>query len=319
MEEKVSSKQNISEKSHYFCVAPMMAKTDKHARFFHRILTKRAMLYTEMIPIYGIIKGKNNKLLEHNQEEYPLALQLGGSDPEMLAEGSIMGEEKGYTEINLNIGCPSPKASNGRIGACLMKEPKLIGKCINLMKSSTKLTISIKTRIGIDDMDIGKPLDEFIETVSDNGCNTVIIHARKALLKGLNPKENRNIPPLNYSRVYDLKNKFPDLNIVINGGIKSIDECKYHLKYTDGVMLGRYAYDQPYILSNVDNELFELDNKPISRIDAVKEYKKYCINEVKKGTSPNLVTRHIMGLYHGCKGAKTWRKKLANIKDVKQL
>ena len=319
MEVKVAPVQKISEKSHYFCVAPMMAKTDRHARFFHRILSKKAMLYTEMISIYGIIRGKNYELLNHNQEEHPLALQLGGSDPEMLAEGAIMGEESGYTEINLNVGCPSPKASNGKIGACLMKEPKLIGKCVNLMKSSTNVTISVKTRIGIDDMDIGKPLDDFVETVADNGCSTIIIHARKALLKGLNPKENRNIPPLNYSRVYDLKSKFPDLNIVINGGIKNIEECKNHLKYTDGVMLGRCAYEQPYLLSDVDNELFKLSKKTISREDALKKYKKYCISEVRKGTSLNLVTRHIMGLYHGCNGAKAWRKKLADIKDVKQL
>jgi tRNA-dihydrouridine synthase A len=297
----------------------MMARTDRHARYFHRLLSENARLYTEMIPIFGILNGNTDKLLKYNKEESPVVLQLGGSDPEMLAEAAIIGEEWGYDEINLNIGCPSPRAYQGRIGACLMKEPELIGKCIYRMKSSTRLTVSIKTRIGIDDMDIGKPLDDFIKRTADNGCHTIIIHARKALLKGLNPKENRNIPPLNYNRVYDLKEKFPNLNIIINGGIKNIDECKVHLKYTDGVMLGRVAYDQPYILSYVDKELFGSDKMQITRDVAIKKFKQYCTKENKKGTSLNQMTRHVMGLYHGCTGAKAWRKKIASASDVNSL
>ena len=242
--------------SHRFCIAPMMDRTDRHCRYFHRLLTKRSFLYTEMLHSNAILNGNTSKLLEYDQEEHPLAIQLGGSDPVSLAEASVISEEFGYKEINLNIGCPSTKVQKGRFGAVLMKEPGLVSKCISAMKKSVSIPVTVKCRIGVDDMDEDTYLDKFIKEVSFAGCETFIIHARKAWLKGLSPKDNREIPPLNYQRVYKLKDAFPDLNFIINGGIKTIEESLDHLQYVDGVMLGREAYNNPYILTEVDSSIF---------------------------------------------------------------
>jgi tRNA-dihydrouridine synthase A len=299
--------------SHRFSVAPMMDRTDRHCRYFHRLLTKRSLLYTEMLHANAVLKGDTEKLLYHHADEHPLALQLGGSDPSALAEASSMSEKFGYSEVNLNVGCPSNKVQKGRFGAVLMKEPKLVAKCISQMKSATTLPITVKCRIGVDDMDENIHLDNFISEVSSAGCNTFIIHARKAWLKGLSPKDNREIPPLNYERVYKLKNTFPDLNFIINGGIKSLNESSIHLQHVDGVMIGREAYDNPLLLAEVDSVIF-LDKKVSkSRSDILKSLIPYLGDELERGTKISHITRHLMGLFRGFNGAKNMRKYLISL------
>ena len=298
---------------HKFCVAPMMDRTDRHCRHFHRLLTQRSLLYTEMLHSNAILKGDTNKLLSYSQSEHPLAIQLGGSDPISLAEASQISEDFGYKEINLNVGCPSSKVQKGRFGAILMKEPDLVSKCVSAMKNSVDIPVTVKCRIGVDDMDEDVQLDKFIKEVSSSGCETFIIHARKAWLKGLSPKDNREIPPLDYQRVYRLKDTFPDLEFVMNGGIKTIEESKYHLKYVDGVMLGREAYDNPFILTNVDNSIFLEASNPISRSEVLKLLLPYIQSEIEKGTKISHITKHLMGLFRGFHGAKAVRKYLASL------
>ncbi len=302
--------------SHKFCVAPMMDRTDRHCRYFHRLLTKRSLLYTEMLHVNAILKGDTEKLLNHHTDEHPLALQLGGSDPSALAEASSIAEKFGYSEVNFNAGCPSSKVQKGRFGAVLMKEPKLVAKCINQMKETTTLPVTVKCRIGVDDMDQNMHLDNFINEVSSAGCNTFIIHARKAWLKGLSPKDNREIPPLNYERVYKLKNTFPDLNFIINGGIKSLHESSMHLQHVDGVMIGREAYENPLLLAEVDSVIF-LDKKVSkSRSDILKSLIPYIGDELERGTKISHITRHLMGLFRGFNGAKNMRKYLISLNNA---
>jgi len=298
---------------HKFCVAPMMDRTDRHCRHFHRLLTQRSLLYTEMLHSNAILKGDTNKLLSYSQSEHPLAIQLGGSDPISLAEASQISEDFGYKEINLNVGCPSSKVQKGRFGAILMKEPDLVSKCVSAMKNSVDIPVTVKCRIGVDNMDEDVQLDKFIKEVSSSGCETFIIHARKAWLKGLSPKDNREIPPLDYQRVYRLKDTFPDLEFVMNGGIKTIEESKYHLKYVDGVMLGREAYDNPFILTNVDNSIFLEESNPISRSEVLKLLLPYIQSEIEKGTKISHITKHLMGLFRGFHGAKAVRKYLVSL------
>ena len=298
---------------HRFCVAPMMDRTDRHCRYFHRLLTQRSLLYTEMLHSNAILKGDTDKLLAYDQKEHPLAIQLGGSDPISLAEASQISEAFGYKEVNLNVGCPSNKVQKGRFGAILMKEPELVSKCVNAMKDSVDIPVTVKCRIGVDDMDEDAQLDKFIKEVSSSGCETFIIHARKAWLKGLSPKDNREIPPLDYQRVYKLKDTFPDLDFVINGGIKTIEESKHHLKYVDGVMLGREAYDNPFILTGVDNSIFLEESNPISRAEALKLLLPYIQSEIEKGTKISHITKHLMGLFKGFHGAKAVRKYLVSL------
>lgn len=302
--------------SHKFSVAPMMDRTDRHCRYFHRLLTKRSLLYTEMMHANAVLKGDTEKLLNHHTDEHPLALQLGGSDPSALAEASSIGEKFGYSEVNFNAGCPSSKVQKGRFGAVLMKEPKLVAKCISQMKETTTLPITVKCRIGVDDMDQNMHLDNFIHEVSSAGCNTFIIHARKAWLKGLSPKDNREIPPLNYERVYELKNTFPDLNFIINGGIKSLHESSKHLQHVDGVMIGREAYENPLLLAEVDSVIF-LDKKVSkSRSDILKSLIPYIGDELERGTKISHITRHLMGLFRGFNGAKNMRKYLISLNNA---
>ena len=299
--------------SHRFSVAPMMDRTDRHCRYFHRLLTKRSFLYTEMLHANAVLKGDTEKLLNHHTDEHPLVLQLGGSDPSALAEASSISEKFGYSEVNLNVGCPSSKVQKGRFGAILMKEPKLVAKCISQMKEATTLPVTVKCRIGVDDMDQNIHLDNFINEVSSAGCNTFIIHARKAWLKGLSPKDNREIPPLNYERVYKLKNTFPDLNFIINGGIKSLHESSIHLQHVDGVMIGREAYENPLLLAEVDSVIF-LDKKVSkSRSDILKSLIPYIGEELERGTKISHITRHLMGLFRGFNGAKNMRKYLISL------
>ena len=301
--------------SHRFCIAPMMDRTDRHCRYFHRLLTKRSFLYTEMLHTNAILNGNTSKLLEYDQEEHPLAIQLGGSDPVSLAEASVISEEFGYKEINLNIGCPSTKVQKGRFGAVLMKEPGLVSKCISAMKKSVNIPVTVKCRIGVDDMDEDTYLDKFIKEVSFAGCETFIIHARKAWLKGLSPKDNREIPPLNYQRVYKLKDAFPDLNFIINGGIKTIEESLDHLQYVDGVMLGREAYDNPYILTEVDSSIFLENLNATSQGDILLKLLPYIQSEIEKGTKISHITKHLMGLFKGFNGAKNIRKYLVSLNN----
>ena len=299
--------------NHRFCIAPMMDRTDRHCRYFHRLITKRSLLYTEMLHANAILNGDVNKLLEYKTDEHPLAIQLGGSDPELLAEASVISEEFGFKEINLNIGCPSSKVQKGKFGAILMKEPEIVSKCVYAMKKSVDIPITVKCRIGVDDMDEDTYLDKFIREVSFSGCETFIIHARKAWLNGLSPKDNREIPPLNYQRVYKLKDTFPELNIVINGGIKTIKDSMQHLEFVDGVMLGREAYDNPLILAEVDQVLFEEKNNPLSRSEILSKLMPYLHSEYNNGTKISHITKHLMGMFKGIQGAKEIRKFLVSL------
>ena len=299
--------------NHRFCIAPMMDRTDRHCRYFHRLITKRSLLYTEMLHANAILNGDVNKLLEYKTDEHPLAIQLGGSDPELLAEASVISEEFGFKEINLNIGCPSSKVQKGKFGAILMKEPEIVSKCVYAMKKSVDIPITVKCRIGVDDMDEDTYLDKFIREVSFSGCETFIIHARKAWLNGLSPKDNREIPPLNYQRVYKLKDTFPELNIVINGGIKTIKDSMQHLEFVDGVMLGREAYDNPLILAEVDQVLFEEKNNPLSRSEILSKLMPYLQSEYNNGTKISHITKHLMGMFKGIQGAKEIRKFLVSL------
>ena len=302
--------------SHKFSVAPMMDRTDRHCRYFHRLLTKRSLLYTEMLHANAVLKGDTEKLLNHHTDEHPLVLQLGGSDPSALSEASSISEKFGYSEVNLNVGCPSSKVQKGRFGAVLMKEPKLVAKCISQMKEATTLPVTVKCRIGVDDMDQNIHLDNFINEVSSAGCNTFIIHARKAWLKGLSPKDNREIPPLNYERVYKLKKTFPDLKFIINGGIKSLHESSIHLQHVDGVMIGREAYENPLLLAEVDSVIFSDKKVSTSRSDILKSLIPYISDELERGTKISHITRHLMGLFRGFNGAKNMRKYLISLNNA---
>ena len=302
--------------SHRFSIAPMMDRTDRHCRYFHRLLTGKSLLYTEMLHSNAVIKGNTDKLLSYSHDEHPLAIQLGGSDPESLAEASVISEEFGYKEINLNVGCPSSKVQKGRFGAILMKEPKLVAKCVSNMKNSVSIPVTVKCRIGVDDMDQDTQLDRFIEEVSFEGCNTFIIHARKAWLKGLSPRDNREIPPLNYERVYKLKDKFDHLNIVINGGIKTVEESLEHLNHVDGVMVGREAYDNPLMLNSIDKEIYKETENSLTRTEILIKLLPYIQSEVNKGTKITHITRHIMGLFRGFHGAKDIRKYLVSLNNA---
>ena len=268
-----------------------------------------------MLHSNAILNGDVDKLLEFKTEEHPLAIQLGGSDPSSLAEASLIAEEFGFKEVNLNIGCPSSKVQKGRFGAILMKEPELVSKCVHAMKESVNIPVTVKCRIGVDDMDEDASLNKFIKEVSFSGCETFIIHARKAWLSGLSPKDNREIPPLKYERVYKLKETFPELNIVINGGIKTINESIKHLRYVDGVMLGREAYDNPFILTEVDSEIFSDAMKPILRTDVLYKLLPYIQSEIDKGTKISHITKHLMGLFKGFDGAKNIRKYLVSLSN----
>ncbi len=291
-----------------FSVAPMLDWTDKHCRYFHRQMSHHALLYTEMVTTGAIIHGKGD-YLAYNQEEHPIALQLGGSNPEDLARCAKMAQERGYDEINLNVGCPSDRVQNGRFGACLMAEARLVADCISAMEAEVTIPVTVKTRIGIDEQDSYEFLADFIQTVDSNSKNNeFIIHARKAWLQGLSPKQNREIPPLDHQRVYQLKKDFPHLSIAINGGIKTIEEMKEHLRHIDGVMVGREAYQSPYLLADIDNQLFAEDKVKLSRYAVVESMFPYIEKELSKGTYLNHISRHMLGLFQNMPGAKQWRR-----------
>lgn len=297
--------------SHRFCVAPQMDWTDRHCRFFHRQLSARARLYSEMVTVPAVIHGKRDQLLGFDPSEHPVVLQLGGSDPAGLAEAAKIGEDWGYDEINLNVGCPSDRVQVGSFGACLMAEPELVATSVAAMRAAVRVPVTVKCRIGIDDQDGEADLDRFVDIVADAGCDTFIVHARKAWLKGLSPKENREIPPLDYARVARLKLRRPELTIVLNGGIASIDEAEQHLQTFDGVMLGRAAYQTPYILAEVDRRIFGHDGPEVTRSEALRGLIPYIERHTAQGGRPYNILRHILGLYHGQPRARAFRRLLS--------
>lgn len=315
MTDETSSKPEIAtartQPDRRFSVAPMMDWTDRHCRYFHRLLTKNTLLYTEMITAQALIHGPRDRLLGFDPFERPVALQIGGSDPSELAEATRYGDQAGYDEINLNVGCPSDRVQSGRFGACLMAEPDLVADCLSAMKAATDRPVTVKCRIGIDDQNIEGDLDHFVETIAARGIATFIIHARKAWLSGLSPKENRHIPPLQYDRVYRLKEKFPELEIILNGGVETVQEARDHLAHIDGIMMGRAAYHKPWQLAEIDGAIFGHAPSCRSRGDVMHEFTQYVQRELEKGTRLHQMTKHILGLYHGQPGARAFRRHLS--------
>jgi tRNA-dihydrouridine synthase A len=297
--------------AHRFSVAPMMDWTDRHCRVFHRILSRRARLYTEMLTSGAIIHGDRQRLLGFDASEHPLALQLGGSDPADLATSAKIGEDFGYDEINLNVGCPSDRVKDGRFGACLMAEPELVASCVAAMKRAVKIPVTVKCRIGIDEQDAEVALDALARGVIAAGADVLIVHARKAWLNGLSPKENRDIPPLDYDRVYRLKAALPHMPIIINGGITSLEEARAHLDHVDGVMLGRAAYQEPWRLLNVDAMLFGEPAPHATMKGAFEAMLPYIERQLSRGTRLHSITRHFVGAFHAVPGARAFRRHLA--------
>ena len=298
--------------SHTLCIAPMMEWTDRHYRYLVRLMTKHTRLYTEMVTTGALVHGDRERFLQFNDIEHPLALQLGGSDPIEMAQSAQWGEQAGYDEININVGCPSDRVPAGRFGVCLMREPALVAECITSMRDKISIPITVKCRIGVDDDDDYDFLQRFVNSIKQAGCDTLIVHARKALLKGLNPKQNREIPPLNYDRVYQLKNDYSNMKIIINGGINSIEEIKQHLLHVDGVMIGRQAYKHPEFLLNVDKEIYGDTDKESSLMnDVINQYAVYVEKNMQQGTPLKSMTKHILNVYQGIPGAKHWRRHLS--------
>lgn len=296
---------------HRFCVAPMMDWTDRHDRVFLRLFSKKSLLYTEMVTSAALKHGDAAYLLQHNPSEHPVALQLGGSNPHELQEAARLGADAGFDEINLNVGCPSDRVQSGAFGACLMAEPDLVARCITAMQDSVEVPVTVKCRIGIDDKDSEEELMNFVDTVANAGCKVFIIHARKAILQGLSPKENREIPPLNYPRVQKVKEFFPELSIVINGGITRLQQAEELLEKLDGVMVGREAYQNPYFLHEVDEILFGEPHAEKSRVDYLRDYLPYIETELQKGTPLRHMSRHVLGLFKGQQGGKQFRRHLS--------
>lgn len=296
---------------HKFCVAPMLDGSDRHCRYFHRLMTSRACLYTEMIVADAIIHGDAARHLDFDPVEHPVALQLGGSDPKKLAKAARAGEEFGYDEINLNVGCPSDRVQSGTFGACLMKTPALVADCVAAMRDTVSVPVTVKCRIGVDDQNPDEVLPAFVEQVARAGCEVFIVHARKAWLEGLSPKENREIPPLDYDIVRRLREARSDLTVVLNGGIGSLGEAAALLEEFDGVMLGRAAYGEPYILAEVDQRLFGEPREPMSREAVAEAMIPYVRRMAAAGVKPHHVVRHMLGLFHGAPGARAWRRALS--------
>lgn len=293
------------------CVAPMMDWTDRHCRYFMRCLTRHSLLYTEMVTAAALLHGDTDRLLAFDPAEQPVALQLGGSDPQALAQAAKLGEQAGYLEINLNVGCPSDRVQSGRFGACLMAEPQLVAECVAAMRDAVAIPVTVKTRIGIDDQDSYEFLHHFVTEVAAAGCETFAIHARKAWLSGLSPKQNREVPALRYERVYHLKKDFPALEILINGGIRTLKDIQEQLQHVDGVMIGRAAYQDPWLLAQVDAQIFGATPAVISREDVVRAMLGYIEHQLGQGVRLGAITRHMLGLYQGQPGARHWRRYLS--------
>ncbi|MEX0751550.1 MAG: tRNA dihydrouridine(20/20a) synthase DusA [Xanthobacteraceae bacterium] len=301
----------MSYKAYRFCVAPMMEWTDRHCRFFHRLLTRRALLYTEMLTTGAILHGDRRRLMRFDPAEHPVAIQLGGCDPRALAQCARIAEDFGYDEVNFNVGCPSERVQEGRFGACLMAEPKLAGDCVAAMKSAVRVPVTVKCRTGIDEQDTETALEEFTGAVEAAKADAVIVHARKAWLAGLSPKENRAVPPLDYERVYRLKAAHPDLPIVLNGGMASVEQAGAQLARVDGVMMGRAAYREPWRLLAVDPLLFGGPAPFASQRAAVEAFVPYIEREIAAGARLHSIARHMHGLFQGMPGARAFRRHLA--------
>lgn len=297
--------------NHRFCVAPMISWTDRFERYFLRLISRYALLYTEMITTGALIYGDRKRYLRFDPSEHPVALQLGGSQPKEMALCARMAEDEGYDEVNINVGCPSERVQKGSFGACLMAEPKLIAECVAEMQAGVDIPITVKSRIGIDHQDSYAYLQHFVETVADAGCKTFIIHARKAWLKGLSPKQNRDIPPLIYSYVYRIKQDFPQLEIIVNGGIKTLEACHQHLEHVDGVMLGREIYHNPYFLASVDRTFYYDDTVPLSRHEIIMQYMPYLQQQLDEGMTLGRIAKHLLGLFHGQARARLYRRYLS--------
>lgn len=298
--------------SQIISVAPMMDWTDRHCRFFLRLLAPSARLYTEMVTAAALIHGDAERLLQFDVAEHPVALQLGGSDPKMMADATKLGARAGYDEININVGCPSDRVQSGQFGACLMSSPGVVASCFKEMSSVSDVPVTVKTRIGIDDHTSYEFLREFVARLHAAGCNTFIVHARIAILQGLSPKDNRSVPPLDYDRVYELKREFPDLTIILNGGISSTDQVLSHLEHVDGVMIGRHAYHEPYFLTELETALFDHEDwQPPSRHEVIELMIPYIERQMSVGTELKNITRHLLGLFAGQPGARAWRRHLS--------
>jgi len=302
--------------AHRFSVAPMMDWTDRHCRALHRVLSGRALLYTEMVTTGAVLHGDREKLLGYDPAEHPVALQLGGSDPDDLAASARIGADLGYDEINLNVGCPSDRVQSGRFGACLMREPELVADCMAAMKAAVDVPVTVKCRIGVDDQEPTESLFRLVDLSAAAGVTTFIVHARKAWLKGLSPKENRDIPPLDYPLVYRLKRERPGLTIVINGGVASLEEAEAHLEQVDGVMMGRAAYHEAGLLGEVDRRLFGEAVGDVSPFAAVERYRPYLLARLGEGVHLPAMARHMLGLFHGRPGARAWRR-ILTVEGVK--
>jgi tRNA-dihydrouridine synthase A len=290
----------------------MMDWTDRHCRYFMRLLSPHAQLYTEMVTAAALIHGDSEKLLKFDVAEHPVALQIGGSDPKMMADAARLGARAGYDEINVNVGCPSDRVQSGRFGACLMATPKVVAQCYRAIAAATDVPVTIKTRIGIDDKDSYEFLEVFVRTLRDAGCETFIVHARIAILAGLSPKENRSVPPLDYDRVYRLKREFPDLRVVLNGGISTTTQALEHLEHVDGVMIGRQAYHEPYFLIDLEQTVFaDTEWQPPTRQEVIEQMIPYIERQMAEGTELKHITRHLLGLFAGQPGARSWRRHLS--------
>lgn len=297
--------------SRRFSVAPMMDYTDRYCRYFHRLLSKETLLYTEMVTTGALIHGDQYRHLHYHETEHPIALQLGGSDPKELAISARLASDYQYDEINLNCGCPSDRVQSGKFGATLMKNASLVADCFQAMQDVSNIPVTIKHRIGIDEQDSYQFLCDFIGTVAAAGCQTFIVHARKAWLQGLSPKQNREVPPLDYDRIYQLKQDFPELEIIINGGIKTLDEVVDHLNHVDGVMMGREAYHNPYLLADVDRTIYHSDRSPPTRLQVLEQFSAFVQGELESGIKLSHMTRHILGLYQGVPGARKFRRHIS--------
>lgn len=308
---RTGAERIIYPQPHRLSIAPMMDWTDRHCRYLLRLITSRSLLYTEMVTTGALLHGDRERFLGHAAAEHPLALQLGGSDPAALSECARIGADYGYDEINLNVGCPSDRVQSGRMGACLMAEPDLVAECIAAMNHAVSVPVTVKTRIGIDDRDSYDELAEFISCVQAAGCHTFVIHARKAYLQGLSPKENRTVPPLNYAFAWRLKQEFPGLAIIVNGGIETLEQAEGQLQHVDGVMLGRAAYHNPWVLAQVDTRIFSDPHPILSRESIVCRMIPYIEDELKQGSLLKHITRHMLGLFHGVPGARHWRGHLS--------
>lgn len=311
-ENPVTSTVPATSSKRRFCTAPLMDWSDKHCRMFWRTLSKNTLLYTEMVTTGALLHGDQNRHLDFHTEEHPIALQLGGSNPAELAACAKLAQQWGYDEVNLNVGCPSDRVQNNKIGACLMAEPELVADCIKAMQDACDIEVTVKHRIGIDDLDSYEHMQGFVQTVAATGCKTFIVHARKAILQGLSPKENREIPPLRYDEVYRLKRDFPQLEILINGGIQTYAQCDEHLAHVDGVMLGREAYHNPWVLAEADTRYFAQSHNPAqNRVEALERYLPYIEQQLAQDVRLQHITRHLLGLFHGQTGGRAFRRYLS--------